>query len=195
MSALCQKRTSLKCAAKRLLSLRGSGNGRNLGRQATFASRFHREALPKLTPNAAICGMAVEPGTRLVRSHDPIRRGDFNMRRLALSLALFSTALLGAGAMTAMPGRTMAFELDTAAVTVPGATTRFDDPDGTPLPAPLPSARLDEAGASLPTEPSTTLQLAPGTTLQIGPGTGLQMAPSLGESSNPADDRALIPRP
>lgn len=121
--------------------------------------------------------------------------GDFNMRRLALSFALLSTALLAAGAMTAMPGRTMAFELDTAAVTVPGATTRFDDPDGTPLPAPLPSARLDEDGASLPREPGTTLQLAPGTTLQIGPGTGLQMAPSLGETSNPADDRALIPRP
>jgi hypothetical protein len=115
------------------------------------------------------------------------------MRRLSLSLALMSTALLAAGAMTAMPGRTMAFELDT--VTVPGATTRFDDPDATPLPAPLPAARLDEDGASLPTQPGTTLQLAPGTTLQIGPGTGLQMAPSLGETSNPADDRALIPRP
>ena len=117
------------------------------------------------------------------------------MRRLLLSLALMRIALSAAGAMTAMPGQTMAFELDTAAVTVPDATTRFDDPDGTPLPAPLPSARLDEDGASLPTEPGTTLQLAPGTTLQIGPGTGLQMAPSLGESSNPADDRALIPRP
>lgn len=117
------------------------------------------------------------------------------MRHFALSLALVSAALLAVGAMTAMPGRTMAFELDTAAVTVPGATTRFDDPDAAPLLAPLPAARLDEDGASLPTEPGTTLQLAPGTTLQIGPGTGLQMAPSLGESSNPADDRTLIPRP
>jgi hypothetical protein len=139
---------------------------------------------------------------RLARIHDPSDEGDNNMQRLAFSVALMSTALLAAGAIVALPGRTTAFELDTAAVTVPDATSRFDDPDRAPLPAPLPSASLDEDGASLPTNPGTTLELAPGTTLQIGPeagqigpGTGLQIAPSLGESSNPADNRALIPRP
>jgi hypothetical protein len=117
------------------------------------------------------------------------------MRRIALGLAVMSTGLLAGAAVTALPGRTMAFELDTGAVTVPGGITQFDDPDGTPLPAPLPSARLDEDGTSLPTGPGTTLQLAPGTSLQIGPGTSLQMAPGAEESSNPADNRALIPRP
>jgi hypothetical protein len=116
------------------------------------------------------------------------------MRRLALSLTLISTALLAGGAMVALPGRTMAFELESGAVTLPGGSTQFDDPDGRPLPAPLPSAHLDEDGASLPTAPGRTLQLAPGTTLQIGRGIGLQMAPTT-ERSNPADDRTLIPSP
>jgi hypothetical protein len=105
------------------------------------------------------------------------------MQRLAVSLALMGATLLACGAATALPSRAMAFELDTGAVTVPGGTTRFDDPDE----APLPSARLEEDG--------TSLQMAPGTSLQIAPGTSLQMAPIGGGSSNPADNRALIPSP
>jgi hypothetical protein len=109
------------------------------------------------------------------------------MQRLALSLALMGAALLACSAATALPSRAMAFELDTGAATVPGGTARFDDPDEAPLPAPLPSARLEEDG--------TSLQMAPGTSLQIAPGTSLQMAPIGGGSSNPADNRALIPSP
>lgn len=110
------------------------------------------------------------------------------MRRLSLSLAVVGAALLACSAATVLPGRAMAFELDTGAVTVPGSTTRFDDPDEAPLPAPLPSARLEEDG--------TSLQMTPGTSsLQIAPGMSLQMAPMQGVSSNPADNKALIPSP
>lgn len=124
------------------------------------------------------------------------------MQRLTLSLALVSASLLACGAATVLPSRVMAFELDTGAVTDPGGTTRFGDPDEKPLPAPLPSARLEEDGTSLQTAPGMSLQIAPGTSLQIGagpglqiaPGTGLQMAPMV-DSSNPADNRTLIPRP
>jgi hypothetical protein len=103
--------------------------------------------------------------------HDQADEGDFNMQRLALSLALMGAALLACGAATALPSRAMAFELDTGAATVPGGTAQFYDPDEAPLPAPLPSARLEEDG--------TNLQMAPGTgtSLQIAPGTSLQIAP------------------
>jgi hypothetical protein len=115
---------------------------------------------------------------------------DFNMQRLALSLALISASLLACGAATVLPSRVMAFEQDTGAVTVPGSTARFDDPDETPLPATLSSGRVQDDGTSLQMGSGTSLQIAPGTSLQIAPGTSLQM-----DSSNPAENRALIPRP
>jgi hypothetical protein len=59
-------------------------------------------------------------------------REDFNMQRLALSVALISASLLACGAATVLPSRVMAFEQDTDAVTVPGSTARFDDPDEPP---------------------------------------------------------------
>jgi hypothetical protein len=108
------------------------------------------------------------------------------MQRFALSLALMGAALLAWSTATFLPGRVMAFELDTGAVTVPGGTTQFDDPDEAPLPAPLPSARVEEDGTS---------QMAPGRSLEIAPGTILQMAPTGESSGNPADNRALIPSP
>jgi len=111
------------------------------------------------------------------------------MQRLALSLALMGAALLACSAATALPSRAMAFELDTGAATVPGGIARFGDPDEAPLPAPLPSARLEEDGTSLQMAPGT------GTSLQIAPGTSLQIAPIGGASINPADNRALIPSP
>jgi hypothetical protein len=113
---------------------------------------------------------------------DQACKEDFNMQRLALSLALISASLLACGAATVLPSRVMAFEQDTGAVTVPGSTARFDDPDETPLPATLSSGRLQDDG--------TSLQMGSGTSLQIAPGTSLQM-----DSSNPAENRALIPRP
>jgi hypothetical protein len=121
--------------------------------------------------------------------------GEFNMQRLSTSLVLMGAALLLFSVPTAVPSRAMAFELDTVAATVPGGTAHLDDPDEAPLPAPLPSARLEEDATSLQVMPGTGLQIAPGTGLQIAPGTGLQMAPIGGSSDNPADNRALIPSP
>jgi hypothetical protein len=131
--------------------------------------------------------------------------GKFNMQRLSTSLLLISTALLLCSVPAAVPSRAMAFELDTVAATVPGGTAHLDDPDEAPLPAPLPSAKLEEdmtSGQIAPPEngiqvaPGTNLQLLPGTSLQIAPGTSLQMS-TIGDSGsdNPADNRALIPSP
>ena len=92
------------------------------------------------------------------------------MQRFAFGLALTSASLF----VLASPA--MAFETQSGAVTVPGASTQFQDPDEKPLF----STKQGEDGASL----------------QMGTGTnsGLQMAPSI-DSSNPADSRALIPSP
>jgi hypothetical protein len=86
---------------------------------------------------------------------------------------------------------------------LPDSTTKFGDPDQAPLPAPLPSARLNEEGTGSQAAPGASLQIAPGTTLQIGPegsfpmapGMGLQMAPTGEASDNPANNKALIPSP
>jgi hypothetical protein len=92
------------------------------------------------------------------------------MQRLALSAALMSATLLAGAGAVALPGQAMAFEVNTGAATVPGGAAQFGDPDETPLPAPLPSARLEEDGTSV------------------------QMAPT-GGSGNPADNGAMIPSP
>jgi hypothetical protein len=73
----------------------------------------------------------------------------------------------------------MAFETESGAVTVPGGTTQFGDPDETPMPPPLPSARLDEDGST----PDTSS------------GFSFQMAPTGQSNDNPADNKALIPVP
>lgn len=111
------------------------------------------------------------------------------MQRLALSLALMGAALLACSAATALPSRAMAFELDTGAATVPGGTAQFYDPDEAPLPAPLPSARLEEDG--------TNLQMAPGTgtSLQIAPGTSLQIAPIGGGQRQPGRQQGFDTEP
>ena len=127
------------------------------------------------------------------------------MQRLTLGLALTSACLFACAVAALLPSPVMAFEREPGAVTVPGATTQFQDPDEKPLPAPLSSLKLEEDGTNLQmapgtSSPGTSLQLAPGTSLQItaGPGSGLQpglqMAPMI-DSSNPADDRTLIPTP
>jgi hypothetical protein len=118
------------------------------------------------------------------------------MHRLAFGLVLIGSSMVS-------PGLVMAFDLDTNVVTTPDKTARFEDPDEAPLPAPLPSARLQNDGTNVQEAPGTSLQIAPGTTLQIttesslqiSPVTGLQMSPTQENSGNPADDRALIPRP
>ena len=146
--------------------------------------RFRRRSSNVLKQKSS----AVEPRNALGLLHDQADEGDFNMQRLVLSsLALMGAALLAFSAAAALPSRAMAFEMDTGAATVPGGAARFDDPDETPLPAPLPSAQLEEDG--------TSLQMATGTSLEIAPGTSLQIAPIGGGSSNPADNRALIPSP
>ena len=127
------------------------------------------------------------------------------MQRLTLGLALTSACLFACAVAALRPSPVMAFETEPGAVTVPGGTTQFQDPDEKPLPAPLSSLKLEEDGTNLQmapgtSSPGTSLQLAPGTSLQItaGPGSGLQpglqMAPMI-DSSNPADDRTLIPTP
>ena len=127
------------------------------------------------------------------------------MQRLALGLALTTAFLFACAAVMLLPSRVSAFETEPGVVSVPGATTQFQDPDEKPLPAPLSSPKLEEDGTNLQMAPGTSspgasLQLAPGTTLQItggaGPGLqpGLEMAPTV-DGGNPADDRALIPSP
>ena len=125
------------------------------------------------------------------------------MTRLALGLAV-AAAGLSFAALVYGPHSARAFEMESDAVTLPGSTTKFGDPDETPLPAPLPSVQLnDEDGTSSQAAPGASLQIAPGTTLQIGPGgsfpmapgMGLEMAPMGAASDNPADNKALIPTP
>ncbi len=81
------------------------------------------------------------------------------MRR-GLYLALTGSALLVFGAAMS-PSKLMAFETEQGAVTVPGGTTQFNDPDDTPLPRLLSSPTLNEDGTSAQMSPGTSLQLAP----------------------------------
>jgi len=131
------------------------------------------------------------------------------MQRFALGLMATSALFTFAAAMV-LPNRVMAFDMETGAVTVPGASTQFQDPDEKPLPAPLTLPKLEgdgttstASGLDLQSTPGTGLQLTPGLSLQITGGSGpyvsglqpgLQMAPMISHS-NPADDRTLIPAP
>jgi hypothetical protein len=101
------------------------------------------------------------------------------MQRFGLYLALMGAALLAFGAAM-FPSKPMAFETEQGAVTVPGGTTQFNDPDETPLPGLLSSPQLNEDGTSAHTAPGTSLQLTPS---------------GASSSGNPADNRALIPSP
>jgi hypothetical protein len=133
------------------------------------------------------------------------------MQRLALGFTAISASLLACAAATTLPNPVMAFELDTGAVTVPGGSTQFQDPDEQALPAPLSLPKLEEDGTtsqmasrtSLQSMPATGPQLTPGVSLQITGGSGpyipglqsgLPMAPMI-DRSNPAYDRTLIPAP
>ena len=131
------------------------------------------------------------------------------MQRFALGLMATSVMFAFAAAMV-LPSRVVAFDMETGAVTVPGASTQFQDPDEKPLPAPLTLPKLDgdgttsmASGMDLQSTPGTGLQLTPGLNLQITGGSGpyipglqpgLQMAPMINHA-NPAEDRSLIPAP
>jgi hypothetical protein len=98
------------------------------------------------------------------------------MQRLAFGLALTSASLfVFATALLTSPA--MAFETQSGAVSVPGASTQFQDPDEQPLF----SSKQGEDGVSLQMGTETNSD-------------GLQTAPST-NSTNPADNRALIPSP
>ena len=134
------------------------------------------------------------------------------MQRFALGLMATSACFLASASGMVLPSRVMAFDMETGAVTVPGASTQFQDPDEKPLPAPLtlPQLKLEgdgttsmASGKDLQSTPGTGLQLTPGLNLQITGGSGpyipglqpgLQMAPTI-DHTNPADDRHLIPAP
>src|SRR6516165_7419623 len=132
------------------------------------------------------------------------------MQRFSLGLMATSACFFALAAAMVLPSRVMAFDMETGAVTVPGASTQFQDPDEKPLPAPLSLPGLEEngttsmvSGKDLQSTPGTGLQVAPGLSLQITGGSGpyipglqpgLQMAPVM-DHSNPADDRNLIPAP
>ena len=131
------------------------------------------------------------------------------MKRLAGGLAAISASLFICAAATVLPNRVMAFDMETGAVTVPGGSTQFQDPDEKPLPAPLtlPQLKLEgdgtmASGTDLQSTPATGLS-TPGLSLQITGGSGpyipglqsgLPMAPMI-DRSNPADSRTLIPAP
>lgn len=126
------------------------------------------------------------------------------MLRFTVRLAMMGAALLVGNVPPVASSRAIAFELDSPE-TAPASSPHFGDPDEAPLPAPLPSAKLEEESTSgqiappatgLQLVPGAGLQLAPGTSLQIAPGTSLQMS-TTGDrgSDNPADNRALIPSP
>ena len=132
------------------------------------------------------------------------------MQRFALGLLATSACFFAFDLAMVLPSRVMAFDMETGAVTVPGASTQFQDPDEKPLPAPLTLPGLEEngttsmaSGTDLQSTSGTGLQVAPGLSLQITGGSGpyipafqpgLQMAPMM-DHSNPADDRSLIPAP
>jgi hypothetical protein len=136
---------------------------------------------------------------------------DVDMHRFAFGLVLTGAFLTACAAVTALPSRVVAFELQTGAVTVPGGSTQFQDPDEKPLPPPLILPKLEEDGTSsqmasgtnLQSTPAAGLQLTPGMSLQVTAGSGpsipglqsgLPMAPLI-DRTNPADNRSLIPAP
>jgi hypothetical protein len=92
------------------------------------------------------------------------------MKRLAFMLTLAGIAGLVMAALSGLPRAARAFEVDTGAATVPGGTARFNDPDETPLPAPLSTPRLQEDGTAA-------------------------MMPVMGGGGNPANDGTAIPAP
>jgi hypothetical protein len=92
------------------------------------------------------------------------------MKRLAFILTLGGVAGLVIAALSGLPSVARAFEVDTGAATVPGGTARFNDPDETPLPAPLSTPQLQEDGTAA-------------------------MAPVIGRGGNSANDGTLIPAP
>jgi hypothetical protein len=133
------------------------------------------------------------------------------MQRFALGLMATSACFFAFAAAMVLPNNVMAFDMETGAVTVPGGSTQFQDPDEKPLPAPLtlPQLKLEGDGTSMASgtdsqsTSSTGLQLTPGLSLQITGGSGpyipglqsgLPMAPMI-DHSNPADNRVLIPAP
>jgi hypothetical protein len=129
------------------------------------------------------------------------------MPRVALGILAIGTSLLAAAAVTLLPNQGMAFEMEKTADTVPGGSTKFQDPDENLLAAPTNNGSLpllkDDTSDSSNFQPSgNSLQLTPGTTLTItggtGPALGLQSGAPMGpviDRSNPADNRSLIPSP
>ena len=111
-----------------------------------------------------------------------------------------SLLVMGTG-ITVVPGQVLAFEMENAATTVPSGTS-FQDPDEKLLTPSDNSLQLKADSSDPQTSSGTSLQLAPGTTLQImgGSGTsmdlqsGLPFGPTV-DTSNPADNRNLIPSP
>jgi len=99
------------------------------------------------------------------------------MQRFAFGLVLTSASLFVFGGAALMPSPAAAFETQSGAVTVPGARTQFQDPDEQPLF----STKQGEGGVSLQMGTETNSE-------------GLETAPSI-DSTNPADNRALIPSP
>jgi hypothetical protein len=130
------------------------------------------------------------------------------MLRIALGISAIGTSLLAAAAVTILPSQGMAFDMENAAaITVPGSSTKFQDPDENLLAAPTNDGSLpllkDDTSDNSSVQPSgSTLQLAPGTTVTItggtGPALGIQSGAPMGptiDRSNPADNRSLIPSP
>ena len=129
------------------------------------------------------------------------------MPRIALGISAIGASLLASAAVTLLPNQGMAFDMENAAVTVPGGSTKFQDPDENLLAAPtnngsLPLLKDHTSDGSNLQSSGSTLQLAPETTLTItggtGPALGLQSGAPMGptiDRSNPADNRSLIPSP
>ena len=124
------------------------------------------------------------------------------MPRIGLLGIGASLLVVGTG-ITVVPGQVLAFEMENAATTVPSGTS-FQDPDEKLLAAPPSdnSLQLKTDSSDPQTSSGTSLQLAPGTTLQItggsGPSVDLQSGLPFGptvDTSNPADNRNLIPSP
>lgn len=116
-----------------------------------------------------------------------------------------AASLLVAAAVT-LPNQVLAFDMDnTTPDTFPGSTTSSQDPDEklqlTAPNDPLQLLKSDDS-SDAPTSSRTTLQLGEGATLQITGGTGpmldLQSGTPMGpaiDTSNPANNRSLIPSP
>ncbi len=94
------------------------------------------------------------------------------MQRFALGLMATSACFFAFAAAMVLPNKVVAFDMETGAVTVPGGSTQFQDPDEKPLAAPLtlPQLKLDGDG---------TTSMASGTDSQSTFGTGLQLTPGL----------------